>query len=153
MKSQTFILTNYAVFSLTNTRILLSVFGLITIGFYGSGLVFDNQNIFETNIFLIIMSIHLIFIGTVGLSKKSKLSPKVKITSEGILLRKGIFSKSLNFTWSNLHKIELGSYLVTFFTKGEQLTFSLDTSSKISVDIKKALVIAGKHQEIPVIGG
>lgn len=152
MKNQTFLLTNYTTFSIKNTRILLVVFGLVALFFSTAEFLTSTDKTIRTNPFLAVMAINLIVIGTIGLSKKSKFSPKVKLTESQLILKDKIFSGQIVIPWNKIDQIELSSYKIVLHTNNITIPFTLDTTKENSIAIKKALREGGRLKNITVIG-
>lgn len=151
MQNQTFLLTNYSIFSIRNTRIGLISLGTIIIGFSLAEMISSAKAI-PSNPFLIIMAVNFLLIGIVGLSKKSRFSPKFRITNDQIIFKDKIFAGERSVKWNSLSKIELGSYKVTFYKPNKKFTFNLDTTKENSITIKTSLREAANLKGVEISG-
>ncbi len=151
MNTQTFLLNNFNTFSPKATKLLFSISGSLILALYVYQWISKGE-IDIHNPIVFFGSINFILIGTIGLSKKSPFAPKVKVTEHDIVLRKDLFGKNTNVFWSDLEKIELGSYRLTFYKEKSYFTYHLDTTKETSIAIKHAIREAGHHKNIRVTG-
>tara|TARA_R110002050_G_scaffold175846_1_gene308686 strand:- start:3121 stop:3579 length:459 start_codon:yes stop_codon:yes gene_type:complete len=152
MNDSIFLITNYTTFSIKNTRIGLIVFGLLVLTFYVL-LFLESNDVTHINPFLILVGLSSIITGTVGLSKKSRFSPKVLFNDEIISIREKLWNGTKKFNWNDITEIKLGSYRMTIRTKNCSQTFNINSSAQISIEIKKAVREIGFRKNISVIGG
>ncbi|MFT6802245.1 MAG: hypothetical protein ACJA2N_001431 [Salibacteraceae bacterium] len=152
MTDHTFLLKNYSTFSIRNIRFGLIAFGLLVLVFSLAELLSSTELQTSTNPFLILLGGNFLLIGTLGLSKKSRYSPKIKITEDQIIIKEKIFSRQKALAWSTLEKIEFGSYSLLFFKPNHSFTFKLDTTKETSIAIKQALRKIGESKNIVITG-
>lgn len=98
------------------------------------------------------MAANFILIGTIGLSKNSKFSPKVKLTESELVLKKTIFSGQIIIPWDKIKKMELKSFKIFIHTSTRSIPFILDTTKENSIAIKLALREVGETKNIMVTG-
>lgn len=151
MLNHTFLLTNYNTFSIQTTRVALIGFGLLILIFSFAEVIVSTTAI-PKNPFLVLLAINFILIGTIGLSKKSRFSPKLKISDDQIIFKEKIFSGQKIIPWNSVNQIQLGSYKATFITRNKKFTLKFDTHKENSIAIKQALREASITKGVEIVG-
>lgn len=152
MSNSTFLITNYGTFSIRNTRIGLIILGFSILALYISAYLSSGEPTL-VNPYMVFMATSFIITGTIGLSKKSRFSPKIKIEENALTIKEGLWSGISRFNWDDIKQIKLGSYKIWVTSNGKEKKFNLDSTSQISIEIKKAIREIGLQKNITVIGG
>jgi hypothetical protein len=81
------------------------------------------------------------------------LSPKVVVTSEGVLLKSKPFSSGKELSWDEVKAITFHSYQMDFKLETEPVFFDYNCSANTSMKIKEAIRDMAEMKQIPVTGG
>lgn len=81
----------------------------------------------------------------------SHFAPRVKLDEKQIELKSGLFSSTLKIKWSEVKKIELGSFVMVFHLADRNEMFAYNTKPTISSKIKEAIRQIANNKNIEVI--
>lgn len=142
-------------FSMKTNKIMWVFSGVLYIG---TGLIQfyrhqDEAISFFVWILLILGGLYLILYGFVGLSEKSKYAPKVLLNEDYIHIKKSFWKPAKQLKWNNVSAINYQSYQIDFRLNKETYSFTYNTSSHTSIEIKRAIRELAENKGIEVIGG
>jgi hypothetical protein len=153
--TKTFIIGTNNKFSLKTSRWLFFIMGLVfllngAINVYGRPL--DTIGLI-LGIAQIAAGLFNVFYAWFGLSEKSRLSPKISIDEDKVVLKKSFWSNSSNIKWSDISEIEFKSFELVFNLNGGMERFDYIADSDTSIAVKQYLRDVAKSKNIEVIGG
>ncbi len=104
---------------------------------------------------LLIIAGPLSFIyGVVLFIRKNKLTPKVQIDDNGILIKQDLDTKQRQIDWATVEEITYKPFELTFHLTDNNIeTVNLPTSGEISLDIKKTIRQFADRKQIKIVGG
>ncbi len=152
--NHTILLTKNDSYISAKTNRIMSIIGGLLFVSLGILQFYRYQN--EYLILFILQSIsglYFIMYGYLGQSKKSKYAPKVLLTNEFILIKKSIWKPAKHLNWSDIKSIQYGSYQIDFQLTKEAYTFTYNTTSSTSLEIKRAIREFAENKSIEVNGG
>ena len=152
---RTFIIGFNNKFSLKANRWLFLITGLF---FLLNGAINIYNRSFEIvglilGILMLFGGVFYLFYAFVGASKKSRFSPKVKVTDEFIVLKSSFLGKQITLSWSTITKIEFKPLALTFVSNNRSTDFDYVTDADTSIEIKEHLRAMAESKNIEVIGG
>ncbi len=103
--------------------------------------------------YLILGGLYLLGYSFLGLSEKSKYAPKVLLNEDYILIKKSFWKPAKQLNWNNISSIKYQSYQIDFRGNKETYTFTYDTSSATSIEIKRAIRELAENKRMQVISG
>ena len=113
----------------------------------------NNEGNMRLGIIWLTIAIFQVSYFALSFSRKSKFSPKVKVDSAVIELKKSFWKRSELIKWEDVNFIQLSSYQVGFYLTYGTKIFSYKTNPKSSVQLKRTLREFAEAMQIQVIGG
>lgn len=153
--SKTFILGTNNKFSLKANRWLFFILGFV---FLLNGVINVYVKPLETiglvlGIAQIAAGIFNVFYAWMGLSEKSRLSPKISIDEDSIGLKKSFWSSNKKIRWSDISEIEFKAFELVFNLNDSVEKFDYSSDSDTSISIKDTLREIAEGKNIEVVGG
>lgn len=105
--------------------------------------------------FLLIISGPLLLIyGLILFTRTNKLTPKVQVDDNGIIVKEDLHKKQRQVDWKDIKEINYKPFEINFhLTDNNVETVNLSTSAEISTGIKKAIRQFADERQIKIIGG
>jgi hypothetical protein len=96
----------------------------------------------------------IIILGFVLFNPDHKLSPKIAIDEDLILIRENIFKKTKQIHWNDLSQISFRSFALDFIYKNNTIEpLQLKTSAERSLEIKRSLREIADKKSVNITGG
>lgn len=83
----------------------------------------------------------------------SKFAPKVKVDERMIELKNNLWKPSIKSIWIEMSSIRFNPYEVVFQLEESLISFSYNTDSELSIEIKKTIREIAEYKNIQIIGG
>ena len=132
------------------------IFWILTSGYlFSQGLIrlMNNEGNMLLGIVWLTVAIFQVSYFALSFSGKSKFSPKVKVDSAVIELKKSFWKRPELIKWEDVNFIQLSSYQVGFYLTYGTKIFSYKTNPKSSVQLKRTLREFAEAMQTQVIGG
>ena len=96
----------------------------------------------------------LLIYGLVLFNRTSKLTPKVQVDDNGIIIKEDIHKGQRMIEWKNVREISYKPFELNFFLTDNNIeTVNLSTSGEISLDVKKTIRQFADERQIKIVGG
>lgn len=87
-------------------------------------------------------------------NRTNKLTPKVQVNDNGIIIKTDIHKRQRTIEWGNVREIGYKPFELNFILTDNNIeTVNLSTSGEISLDIKKTIRQFADDRQIKIVGG
>jgi hypothetical protein len=103
---------------------------------------------------LIIAGPLLLIYGLILFNRTNKLTPKVQVDDNGIIIKEDIHKGQRTIEWKNVREISYKPFELNFLLTDNNIeTVNLSTSGEISLDVKKTIRQFADDRQIKIVGG
>jgi hypothetical protein len=103
---------------------------------------------------LIIAGPLLLIYGLILFNRTNKLTPKVQVDDNGIIIKEDIHKRQRTIEWKNVREISYKPFELNFLLADNNIeTVNLSTSGEISLDVKKTIRQFADDRQIKIVGG
>lgn len=103
---------------------------------------------------LIIAGPLLLIYGLILFSRTNKLTPKVQVDNNGIIIKEDLHKGQRQIDWKNIKEITYQPFELNFhLTDNNTETVNLATNGDISIDVKRLIRQFADDRQIKIVGG